>query len=162
MRAQSKPSFTKLWFRAVARFASMAAVPFLAVRTAARAKPLGCRWHALGRLALLAAALSFGWSVLGKSADGNTAGAAETGGPLRQRMVFGPPRVPSTLDRNVHVPPGKERFQAVPVPAYPWLSNGLNVPTYQWGYFGARSRPRVVEQHGYSDDYRQWSFRPGS
>ncbi len=99
---------------------------------------------------------------IGATAGWNTAGAAESGGPLRQRMVFGPPRVPSTLDRYAHVPPGQERFQAVPVPAYPWLNNGLNVPTYQWGYFGARSRPRVVEQHGYYDDYRQWSFRPGS
>jgi len=128
----------------------------------ATAKPLGGRLRTFSRFSALGAVLLIGWTILGASADWNLARANEPNGPLRQRMVFGPPRVPSTLDRNAHVPPGQERFQAVPVPAYPWLSNGLNVPTYQWGYFGARSRPRIVEQHGYSDDYRQWSFRPGS
>ena len=144
------------------RAAPMEGVRDCPKRTASIASPLGGRFRAIGRAAALATVLLIGWTVLGASADWNVAGAVEPSGPLRQRMVFGPPRVPSTLDRNAHVPPGHERFQAVPVPAYPWLSNGLNVPTYQWGYFGARSRPRVVEQHGYAEDYRQWSFRPGS
>jgi hypothetical protein len=72
-----------------------------------------------------------------------------------------PKRHPATQNRFVHVPPGHERLQAQAVPAYPWLVQGQKTPTYNWGYFGGRYRPRVVEQHAYSDDYSQWSFRPG-
>lgn len=90
-----------------------------------------------------------------------TAAGAIEPGFLRQRILNGPPHYPPTENRYAHVPPGHERFYAQPVPAYPWLDRGLNVPTYNWGYFGARTRPNVVEQHGYYDDYRQWSFRPG-
>jgi hypothetical protein len=59
------------------------------------------------------------------------------------------------------VPPGQERLRTVNVPAYPWLSHGLAVPTYNWGYFGARSRPTTLTQRAYYEDYVQWSFRPG-
>lgn len=69
--------------------------------------------------------------------------------------------VPPDENRYVHVPPGKERFHAVPVPAYPWLTHGEVVPTYNWGYFGARYQPRTVEQQTYYGDACQWSFRPG-
>jgi len=33
---------------------------------------------------------------------------------------------------------------------------GLAVPTYNWGYFGARHRPTRVRHTGYHRDYVQW------
>ncbi|OHB79634.1 MAG: hypothetical protein A2V98_18690 [Planctomycetes bacterium RBG_16_64_12] len=38
---------------------------------------------------------------------------------------------------------------------------GLGVPTYNWGYFGARHGPSCTSHQGYYGDYFQWSFRPG-
>jgi hypothetical protein len=90
------------------------------------------------------------------------AASALAGEVVRTHQVPNPtPYYPTTQNRFAHVPPGHERFYAQPVPAYPTLDRGAVVPTYNWGYFGARYRPRMVGQQGYYDEYRQWSFRPG-
>ena len=38
---------------------------------------------------------------------------------------------------------------------------GMGVPTYNWGYFGAQSRPTVVSHKGYYGHYTQWGYRNG-
>ena len=44
---------------------------------------------------------------------------------------------------------------------YPWYGYGFGVPTYNWGYFGARYRPAVVCHKGYHGDLTQWGYRRG-
>jgi hypothetical protein len=63
--------------------------------------------------------------------------------------------------RFVAVPPGHERYYAYNEPDYPWYTNGFGVPTYNWGYFGARYRPTIVGQDPYYPEYRGFSYRPG-
>jgi hypothetical protein len=64
--------------------------------------------------------------------------------------------------RHQAVPPGHQRFYAYNVEDYPWFKNGYAVPTYNWGYFGARYRPGFVGQHPYyPEEYGGGSFRPG-
>ncbi len=38
----------------------------------------------------------------------------------------------------------------------------FGVPTFNWGYFGARSRPSCSRHFGYYARYVQWRFYPGS
>jgi hypothetical protein len=42
-----------------------------------------------------------------------------------------------------------------------WLDDGLDVPVYRWGYFGAKARPYCVYYHGFYGDYHQYSLRRG-
>jgi hypothetical protein len=63
--------------------------------------------------------------------------------------------------RAVAVPPGHQRYYAYNEPDYPWYNNGLGVPTYNWGFFGARYRPAIVGDHPYYNMYSGFSFRPG-
>ena len=84
-------------------------------------------------------------------------------GLLRQRIASGPPHYPPTENRYAHVPPGHERLLRA---ARAGLSVARSWPERAHVRPGAtsapaRTRPRVVEQHSYYDDYRQWSFRPG-
>ena len=41
-------------------------------------------------------------------------------------------------------------------------ASGYAVPTYNWGYFGARRAPTcIANRHtGYYDNYLQWNWRP--
>jgi hypothetical protein len=50
-------------------------------------------------------------------------------------------------------PPGSE-FS----PAYPSPGPVSAVPAFQWGYFGARSQPWIMEQRTYHDDARTIGF----
>jgi len=56
----------------------------------------------------------------------------------------------------------------VPHPYYPehnvhgpWYGYGFGVPTYPWGYFGARYRPAVISHKGYYGNFTQWGYRYG-
>ncbi|MFZ5832145.1 MAG: hypothetical protein ACOY3P_18840 [Planctomycetota bacterium] len=80
---------------------------------------------------------------------------------FRKPHFDGPANYPPTVNRFSHRPPGHAPFYATSVEPYPWLNNGLQVQTYNWGSFGAQYNPEVVRQHSYFNDYRQWSFRPG-
>jgi hypothetical protein len=81
---------------------------------------------------------------------------------LLKRPYTGPaPVYARQPGRAVAVPPGHERYYAYNVPDYPWYSNGLGVPTYNWGYFGARYRPGVSGEHPYFENYKGLSYRTG-
>jgi len=43
----------------------------------------------------------------------------------------------------------------------PWYGYGFGVPSYNWGYFGARYRPAQVSHRGYYGDVSQWGYRRG-
>ena len=43
----------------------------------------------------------------------------------------------------------------------PWYGYGFGVPTYPWGYFGAKPRPAVISHHGYHGEFTQWGYRQG-
>ena len=58
-------------------------------------------------------------------------------------------------------PPGPHRFPEYQAGGYPWYGYGFGVPTYSWGYFGARYRPGYVSHKGYYGDYTQWGYRRG-
>ena len=60
----------------------------------------------------------------------------------------------------VAVPPVPSRFGGCgSAPA--WSGYGFGIPTYNWGYFGARYRPACVSHTGYYGDYVQWGYRRG-
>ncbi len=42
-----------------------------------------------------------------------------------------------------------------------WSGYGFGVPTYRWGYFGARYRPVCITHKGYYGTYTQWGYRSG-
>ena len=109
-----------------------------------------CRW-----LCLLLGVLVGGMLLAAPASAGDLLG-------WLTRQYCGPAPTPATsTNRFTAVPPGKQRYYAYNVEGYPWYANGLAVPTYNYGYFGARYHPVVVRQHGYYSDCRQWSYRPG-
>jgi len=67
---------------------------------------------------------------------------------------------PAHGQRHVAAPPGPHRYAEYNVYG-PWYGYGFGVPTYQWGYFGARYRPAVICHKGYYGDLTQWSYRRG-
>jgi hypothetical protein len=91
--------------------------------------------------------------------------AALAGGPLR---LFS--KVPAAKAAEQHQPgpygvsygtPGPYRYPEYNSGNYPWYGYGFGVPTYNWGYFGAKYRPAVVSHKGYYDRYTQWGYRTG-
>jgi len=46
-------------------------------------------------------------------------------------------------------------------PCRQWYGYGWGVPTYNWGYFGARYQPVCICHKGYYGDFVQWSYRRG-
>ncbi len=58
-------------------------------------------------------------------------------------------------------PPGPHRYPEYNTGNYPWYGYGFGVPTYSWGYFGARYRPAAVSHKGYYGHYTQWGYRQG-
>lgn len=52
-------------------------------------------------------------------------------------------------------PPGATFYPDSRPGLYPPHGRVTAVPAYPWGYFGARSKPFVVNQYGYYRDYRQ-------
>jgi len=60
-------------------------------------------------------------------------------------------------------PPAQPRFYPEYVIGYDTYGRqfGFGVPTYNWGYFGARHGPMCVRHTGYYGDYVQWSCRRG-
>ena len=93
------------------------------------------------------------------------AGAA--GGSIKEwlkKPYVGPaPNNALNPGRHQAVPPGHQRYYAYNVEDYPWFKNGSAVPTYNWGYFGARYRAGFVGQNRYyPEEYNGGgSFRPG-
>ena len=63
--------------------------------------------------------------------------------------------------RRVAAPPGPHRYPEYNAAATPWYGYGFGVPTYSWGYFGARYRPAVISHTGYHGDFTQWGYRRG-
>ena len=43
----------------------------------------------------------------------------------------------------------------------PYYGSGFGVPTFNWGYFGARYRMGVECHQGYYGTFTQWGFRRG-
>jgi hypothetical protein len=43
----------------------------------------------------------------------------------------------------------------------PWRSGRVGVPSYNWGYFGARTRPSCSRHRSYHGEYIQWTSRRG-
>jgi len=80
---------------------------------------------------------------------------------LFKKPYHGPaPSYGRNWSRFVLEPPGHQRYYVYNVPDYPWIGQGHAIPTYNWGYFGARYGRTVVKEAPYYDDYRGWSFRP--
>lgn len=49
-----------------------------------------------------------------------------------------------------------------PLATAPRYSYGFPLPTYKWGWFGAKHYyPRTHSHRGYYGDYLQWSYRHG-
>ena len=46
-------------------------------------------------------------------------------------------------------------------PCKEWYGYGFGVPTYNWGYFGARYQSVSVCHKGYYGDHCQWGYRQG-
>lgn len=46
-------------------------------------------------------------------------------------------------------------------PCKDWYGYGFGVPTYNWGYFGARYSSVSICHKGYYGDYYQWGYRQG-
>ncbi|MBN2476059.1 MAG: hypothetical protein JXB62_15720 [Pirellulales bacterium] len=63
--------------------------------------------------------------------------------------------------RQVAAPPGPHRYPQYNAASAPWSGYGFGVPTYSWGYFGARYRPAVICHKGYYGDMTQWGYRVG-
>lgn len=42
-----------------------------------------------------------------------------------------------------------------------WYGESMGVPTFNWGYFGVKSRVYSVGHGAYYDDYREWGIRRG-
>ena len=79
-----------------------------------------------------------------------------------------PPAYVGNPKRIVAAPPGPHRYAEHGPHHYPeynvygpWYGYGFGVPTYQWGYFGARYRPVCITHKGYYGDFSQWSYRQG-
>lgn len=91
--------------------------------------------------------------------------APAPGGPL-VRWLTGqcsgpPPGYTANPMQVVASTPGPYRYPAYQTGPYPWYGYGFGVPTYNWGYFGARYRPHCVGHSGYYGDFTQWSYRRG-
>lgn len=71
-----------------------------------------------------------------------------------------PPDYVGNPKRIVAAPPGPHRYGEYNVYS-PWYGYGFGVPTYQWGYFGARYRPACISHKGYYGDLSQWGYRRG-
>jgi hypothetical protein len=53
-------------------------------------------------------------------------------------------------------------FYPEPIPELePWRSDRVGVPSYNWGYFGARTRPSCSQHQSYHGEYIQWTSRRG-
>jgi hypothetical protein len=42
-----------------------------------------------------------------------------------------------------------------------WYGESMGVPTFNWGYFGVKSRVYSVRHGAYYDDYQEWGTRRG-
>jgi len=91
--------------------------------------------------------------------------AAEAGGPLR---LFSKVHAAIAADHHQGSPhaisqgtPGPHRYPEYNTGNYPWYGYGFGVPTYNWGYFGARYRPAIVSHKGYYGRQTQWGYRTG-
>ncbi len=42
-----------------------------------------------------------------------------------------------------------------------WYGESMGVPTFNWGYFGVKSRAYGVSHGAYYDDYQEWGTRRG-
>jgi len=62
-------------------------------------------------------------------------------------------------------PPGPQRYPQYAGGNHPWYGYGFGVPTYNWGYFGARYHGTCQgifnTYHGYHEDFHQWSCQRG-
>ncbi len=63
--------------------------------------------------------------------------------------------------QTVAAPPGPYRYPEYDAASGPWYGYGFGVPTYNWGYFGARYRPASICHRGYYGDFTQWGYRRG-
>ena len=86
-------------------------------------------------------------------AGGNWATAGET-------SRLHEPRHPGNLRHYVSAPPGAWIYPEYRTPAYPPYGQITAAGSFQWGYFGSRHRPFVVNHSGYWRDFRQTVF-PG-
>lgn len=83
-------------------------------------------------------------------------------GWLKKPYVGPAPNNAFNPGRHQAVPPAHQRYYAYNVEDYPWYKNGYGVPTYNWGYFGARYRAGFTGQHPYyPEEYSGGSYRPG-
>ena len=58
--------------------------------------------------------------------------------------------------------PPEPRMRAVePLRWYQPHEGALDVPTYRWGHFGVPPRTSSSHEHGYHNDYKQWTCRHG-
>lgn len=57
--------------------------------------------------------------------------------------------------------PGPHRYPEYNTGSYPWYGYGFGVPSYRWGYFGAKYRPIAITHKGYHGNYSQWGYRHG-
>ncbi len=72
-----------------------------------------------------------------------------------------PPYWAGTPKQTVAAPPGPYRYPEYDAANGPWYGYGFGVPTYNWGYFGARYHPASISHRGYYGDFTQWSYRRG-
>ena len=79
---------------------------------------------------------------------------------LKGHLHKPPPGYVSSPRQIVAAPPGPHRYAEYNVYC-PWYGYGLGVPTYNWGYFGARYRPACIYHKGYYGDLTQWGYRSG-
>jgi len=71
------------------------------------------------------------------------------------------PRSPDSPPHYVTSPPGSEFYPQFSSTCYPPYGRLSAVPAYNYGYFGARSKPVCVTHRGYFGDLMQWTTPRG-
>jgi len=107
-----------------------------------------------GILIVLVSVLLAGFVLPACASAGNWLGLLKWQRRVPAESVGNPKRI-------VAPPPGPHRYPEYNTGPCPWYGYGFGVPTYNWGYFGARYRPATIAHSGYYDTYTQWGYRRG-
>jgi hypothetical protein len=81
--------------------------------------------------------------------------------PIRRCPWAGPERNGAGLRRLLSGSSGAYFYPEYVTEFDPRSGGRVGVPSYQWGYFGARPGPTWVRHTGYYGTYVQWSRRRG-
>ncbi len=82
-------------------------------------------------------------------------------GPRPSYWPLGSPQSSDSPKHYVTSPPGSDFYPQYRPYVYPPYVKPAGVPSYSYGYFGARYHPEYVSHTGYYGDLMQWSTPHG-